>query len=46
MDARIDAVIDKKKTLEGNIQTLYNQILNRNLANQRDIKKYMFKQQR
>ena len=46
MDARIDAVVDKKKTLEGNIQTLYNQILSRNIGNQRDIQKYIFKQQR
>ena len=35
MDTRIDAPIDKKKTLEGNIEILFNQIMSRNVANQR-----------
>ena len=43
MDARIDATIDKKKTLEGNIDCLYNQILNRNIGNQKDIQKFIFR---
>lgn len=45
MDAKLDTNIDKKKTLEGNIDTLLNQMMNRNIANQREIQKYIFRYQ-
>ena len=45
MDCRVDANLDKKKNIEGNIEQLFGNIMSRNTANQKNIKNYILKYQ-